>query len=217
MTRAMRSIGAKLIPYQPADRRNPKRRGGNVRDRGIRGFQDDSSHRLLGGQRDRHTAAERKAPDDNAVRTVSRRRKGIGGRRVREQPVLARLSTRAGIAAIGQRDDAGPVSDDVAKAAEEAGQKIAIAVKIEHDRMARLRRNVPDDDLLAIRRGENMLFSFRKTGRLGRRAHRLRYRKDERALREEQHRKTAEIADRCENDEPFQDGHRFPRIGLTSP
>ena len=55
----------------------------------------------------------------------------------------------------------------VAKAAEEPGQIIAIAVEIKHDRMARLGRHVPDDDLLAIRGRQDMFFGLGKPAALG--------------------------------------------------
>jgi hypothetical protein len=61
--------------------------------------------------------------------------------------------------------------------------------------MAGLRRHVPDNHLLAIRRGEKMLFSLTKAGRFGSCARGLRDRKDERPLREKQDGKTDEIAD----------------------
>ena len=76
--------------------------------------------------------------------------------------------------------------------------------------MTELCRDMPDDDLLAIRRRQDMLFRFRKAGGFGGSAYGLRNRKDQRPLREKQQRKTAEITARCENDEPFQDGHDFP-------
>ena len=50
--------------------------------------------------------------------------------------------------------------------------------------MARFCRDVPDNDVLAVGRGQKMLFSFRKAGSGRRRPHRLRYRKDERPLQE---------------------------------
>jgi hypothetical protein len=72
------------------------------------------------------------------------------------------LPARSGIAAIGQRDDPGAISDQVAKAAEEAGEEVAVAVEVQDDGMTRFGRNVPDDDLLTVRRGQHMLFGFRK-------------------------------------------------------
>src|SRR5258708_39638640 len=93
--------------------------------------------------------------------------------------------------------------------------KISVAGKINHDRTARFCRDVPNDDLLIVCRGQKMFFSLRKASSLGRRAHRLRYRKDERPLREKQDDKTTEIADRYENDERFQHGHDLG--SFTSP
>ena len=80
-------------------------------------------------------------------------------------------------------------------------------VKIDHNRTARFGRHVPDDDPFPIRSGQDLLLGLRKAGRLGRDASGLRDRKDERALREEQHDETGEIAGRGNDDEPFQDGH----------
>ena len=108
-------IGAKAILQQQADRQIGERRGGNVRDRRVGRFEDEPGERMLGGQRDRNPGAERIAPRDHAAGLVALRRKRIGGRRIREQAVLAGLSARAGIAAIGQRDQAGAVRDDVPK------------------------------------------------------------------------------------------------------
>ena len=48
-----------------------------------------------------------------------------------------------------------PSAIEVAKAAEEAGEEIAVAVEVEDDGMARLGRHVPDDDLFAVRRGQH--------------------------------------------------------------
>src|ERR1700709_2785854 len=73
--------------------------------------------------------------------------------------------------------------------------------------MTRLGRNVPDDDLLTIRRGQELFFGFRKARGFGGRAFRLRYRKEERALRKKQHAKTGDINGRDDNQEPFQDDH----------
>ena len=155
-------------------------------------------------------ATQRKPPEDNPLRAVACRREGIGSRGIAQQPLLAGPSARAGIAPIGQRDEAGTVSGDASKMADERSQEITIAGKIDHGRMARSRRHVPDNDLLAIRRRQNMFFRFRKAGSFGSGAYGLRDRKHQRPLREEQDRKTAEIAARGENDEPFQDGHDFP-------
>ena len=58
----------------------------------------------------------------------------------------------------------------VAKTVKEAREKIAVAVEMENDRMARSPRNVPDEDFLAVRRGQNMFFGFREAGLLWRRA-----------------------------------------------
>src|SRR6202041_2879150 len=121
---------------------------------------------------------------------------------------------RSGIAAIGQRDYPGAVGDQIAKAAKEASEKIAVAVEVENDRMAGLGRDMPDDDFFTVRRGQNMLFGLRKAGLLRRRAHDSRDRKQKRALREKQHRKTADISDRNDNQQPFQDDHDLPRAGL---
>jgi hypothetical protein len=66
---------------------------------------------------------------------------------------------------------------------------------------------VPDDDPPTVRGGQNVLFGFRKAGGVRGRAYRLRYRKEERPLHEKHCNETAEIADRQDNDEPFQVGH----------
>src|SRR5947207_10247074 len=79
--------------------------------------------------------------------------------------------------------------------------------------MARPRRNVPDDDLLAVRRGQNVLFGFREAGCLRRRAGGARNRKQERALHHEQHGERAGISDGNDDQEPFQGGHDAPRAG----
>src|SRR5439155_19394152 len=120
-----------------------------------------------------------------------------------QQSALARLPGRTRIAAIGQCDDPGPVGDDATKAVEEAGEIIAIAMEVEHDRTARLGRNVPDDELLAVSRRQDMLFGFRKARRLWRRAHTGRGRKQNRALREEQCEQTTDITSRNDDQEPF--------------
>ena len=123
-------IGVKLDPAsarRTGTNRNSER--GDIRRRRIGRFQDQLSDRLLGRQRHRDAGAERKAPDDDPICAVARRREGIGRRGILQQPLLARLPARAGIAAIGQRDEAGAVGDELAKAADEAGQKIAIAVE----------------------------------------------------------------------------------------
>ena len=59
----------------------------------------------------------------------------------------------------------GTVGDDAAKAAEEAGKIIAVAVEVEHDRTARPGRHMPDNDLLTVSGGQDMFFGFRKAGR----------------------------------------------------
>ena len=58
-----------------------------------------------------------------------------------------------------------------------------------------------------------MLFGFRKAGRLRRRARARRGRKQNGALREEQHEQSAGITDRDDDQEPFQGGHDFLRTG----
>ena len=65
-------VRAKLVPYQPTNRHDSKNQAGNIRYRRIGGFQYHLSDRLLGRQRDRDTAAQRKTPNDNSIRAVSR-------------------------------------------------------------------------------------------------------------------------------------------------
>ncbi len=85
-------------------------------------------------------------------------------------------------------------------------------MKIQNDGMSGLCREVPGDDLLAVRRGQQMLFGLRKTGRGGRGALGARYRKQERPLSQIQDGKAADITDRNDDEQPFQDGHGFPRV-----
>ena len=68
-------------------------------------------------------------------------------------------------------------------------------MKVENDGTAGFGRDMPDDDFFTVRRGQDMFFGVREAGRLRRRARDGRNRKQERALREEQHNETADIAD----------------------
>ena len=63
--------------------------------------------------------------------------------------------------------------------------------------MPRLCRDMPNDDTLAIGRGQNVLFSFGKTRGVGRGAQLLRNRKNIRPLREKQDGKSNEMKERA--------------------
>ncbi len=180
---------------------------GDVRRRRIGRFQHKLSNRLRGGQCDRHTAAQRKTPDNNSIRAVSRRRESIGRRRILKQPRFGRPPAGAGVTPIGQGDEPGPVGRDASKPVDGASQEIAVAGKIQHDRMSRFGRNMPDNDLLAIRRRQKMFFSFRKAGRFRRRSLRLRNRKEQRRAAGRTVKQRAHRGSRAdsESDEPFQD------------
>jgi hypothetical protein len=73
--------------------------------------------------------------------------------------------------------------------------------------MAGFCRDVPDDDLLAVARGQKVFFSFRKARGFRRHPPDRRNRKQHGALRGIKHRKTDEIAAHNESNEPFQDDH----------
>src|ERR1700733_4429754 len=105
---------------------------------------------MIGRPRHRDAGPERESPDHDLIGHVPRGGKSVRGSRIQQQSRFARLAARTSIATIGQRDEPGAVSGDAAKAADEAGQRIAIAVKEQHDRMTWFRRDVPDDYLLAI-------------------------------------------------------------------
>ena len=171
-------VGPKRIPRQPARRHDSENRRRDVGDRRIGRFQDDLADGMIGRHCDSHTAAQRKAPDHNAIGRVSPRGEGIGRRGIREQSLLARLSTGAGITAIRQGNEPGAIRGDRSQPWYEPGQIISVAVKIEYDLAPRSCRHMPDDDALAIGRGQNVLFSLGKARRVGRGAQLLRNRKD---------------------------------------
>jgi len=61
-------VGTKSIPHHETYREERKHRRSNVSNRRVGRLQDQLADRLFRSQRHRHAAAERKAPDDNAVR-----------------------------------------------------------------------------------------------------------------------------------------------------
>jgi hypothetical protein len=61
---------------------------------------------------------------------------------------------------------------------------------------------------LTIRRGQKTFFRFRQAGCFRRNAPYWRDRKQQRPLQEKQHRKTAGVDDRDDDQKPFQDGHQ---------
>jgi hypothetical protein len=85
-------------------------------------------------------------------------------------------------------------------------------VKEQNDGMTGLCRHVPDDHPLAIRGKQKLLFSLGQTRGCRRRAEGLRNGKDERTLLEKQHGNAAEISNRGDKRDPFQDGQHVRQV-----
>ncbi len=205
-----------LIPHQQADRYDPQQRGGDIDRRCIGRFQNQLADRFFGGQRDGDAGAEREAPHDDPLGLIALRGEGVGRGRVLQQPAFAGLPARSRITAIGQRHEAGAVRNHAFETTDPAGEKIAVAGKKENDGMAGFCRHMPDNDLLAIGRGENVLLGLRKPGGGRRGTPHRRNRKQHRPLLEKENAEAAEIADRYHYREPFQDDHGWT-VGVTSP
>src|SRR4029077_2220697 len=138
-------IGMKRVPEQPAYRYERKIGGSDIRNRGVRRFEDELADGMICRKRNRNSAAERKAPGDKPLAcAVSRQRERMRRFGIEQQPLLARPTGRAGIAAIRQRHEPGAVLGDFAKPADEPGQEISVTVKEENDGVTGLCRHVPD-------------------------------------------------------------------------
>src|SRR5271168_2429364 len=127
-------VGIKRVLDQPAYRYEGQFGGSDIRDRGVRRFEDEFADRMVCRQRDGDPAAERKAPEHDPLRAISRRRERMSRFGIEQKPLLARSPGRTTIAAIRQRDEPCPVLRDVTKAADEPRQEIPVAVKKQHDR-----------------------------------------------------------------------------------
>src|SRR6266851_2429546 len=200
-------VRVKLIAHQETDRHDPKQRAGDVHGRCIGRFQDQFSDWMFRRHGDRDAGAERKAPDHDPGGIIAGGCEGVGCRRILQQSALARMPARPGIAAIGQCHETGPVGGHPFEAADAACEKVAIAGEKQDHRPTGLRRHMPDNDLLAIRGGQDVLLGFRKTGGARRRAPDRRNRKQHLALLEEQHGKAAALDQQDDKQKPFQDDH----------
>ena len=80
-------------------------------------------------------------------------------------------------------------------------------MEVEDDGTAWFRRHVPDDDLLAIHRGQDLLLDIMETG--GGRCDALARGngKQDRALHQQHGGEPADVTDGDDDQQPFQDGH----------
>ena len=130
-------------------------------------------------------------------------RETIGSLGVEQQALLARHTGRSAVAAVRQRNQSRSICGHRAKARHASGQEIAVAMEEQNDGTVALGRHVPDDDLLAVRRVEDMLLRRRKLRRGGRGALGL-ARIEKITLHEIQQRDRSGIAENDDRNEPFQ-------------
>ena len=170
--------------------------------------------RLLGRERNRNAGAERLAPHGDATR-IALRRERIGGARVLDQAGFGRRAARAAIAAVAERQQPDALRDDPPEAIDAQVQRAAVAVEIEHHRLAVARRHMPREHTFAVRGTEPHFLRLRKSGG-GRRRARAIGEIHQRALREEHQRAKADIGGGRDDEYPFKSGHRKPLNAKTN-
>ncbi len=101
--------------------------------------------------------AERFADDHDAGGRIGFAGGVIGRLGVAHEFVLRRRSAGAGIAAIGDGEEAIALADKIAEARDAVDEPAGVAVKIEKHRPPLARRRAPSDDRLAVCRREGQL------------------------------------------------------------